>query len=141
MEFLSTRKVMTLGTDSASMGPLPSLAEPTHYAGLKYGMIWTEGATNLGALPETGAFYCMFGPKHKDGPYGEGRAFAIAGGELPRRLIDSAKSKRSVDLTLTQSGYLRSTLNRDQAEFQGDLEVIAHAGVIQAIPEGLDLAF
>ena len=42
---------MTLGTDSASMGPLPDLAEPTHYAGLKHGMIWTEGATNLGALP------------------------------------------------------------------------------------------
>ena len=48
MEFLATRNVMTLGTDSASMGPLPNLAEPTHYAGLKYGMIWTESATNLG---------------------------------------------------------------------------------------------
>ena len=42
MEFLATRGVMTLGTDSASMGPLPDLAEPTHYAGLKHGMIWTE---------------------------------------------------------------------------------------------------
>ncbi len=74
MEFLATRKVMTLGTDSASMGPLPSLAEPTHYAGLKHGMIWTEGATNLGELPPTGAFYCLLCPKHKNGPYGEGRA-------------------------------------------------------------------
>ena len=55
---LAKRGVLTLGTDSASMGPLPDLAEPTHYAGLKYGMIWTEGATNLGALPSTGAFYC-----------------------------------------------------------------------------------
>ena len=65
MEFLATRGVMTLGTDSASMGPLPDLAEPTHFAGLKHGMIWTESATNLGALPPTGAFYCMLGPKHQ----------------------------------------------------------------------------
>jgi len=39
MELLAERGVMTLGTDSASMGPLPDLAEPTHYAGLKHGMI------------------------------------------------------------------------------------------------------
>ena len=109
MEFLATRKVMTLGTDSASMGPLPTLAEPTHYAGLQHGMIWTEGATNLGALPPTGAFYCMFGPKHKDGPYGEGRAFAIAGGDLPKRLIESAKAKRAIDLTPTLAANLPVT--------------------------------
>ena len=101
MEFLATREVMTLGTDSASMGPLPTLAEPTHYAGLKHGMIWTEAATNLGALPPTGAFYCMLGPKHKDGPYSEARAFAIAGGDLPKRLIESARSKRAIDLSPT----------------------------------------
>jgi len=101
MEFLATRKVMTLGCDSPSMGPLPTLAEPTHYAGLKYGMIWTEGATNLSALPPTGAFYCLLSPKHKDGPYGEGRAFAIVGGELPMRLIESAKNKRAIDLSPT----------------------------------------
>jgi len=99
MEFLATRKVMTLGTDSPSMGPLPTLAEPTHYAGLKYGMIWTESATNLGALPPTGSFYCLLGPRHKDGPYSEGRAFAIVGGDLPMRLIDSAKNKRAIDLS------------------------------------------
>ncbi|MDA0591462.1 MAG: cyclase family protein [Planctomycetota bacterium] len=101
MEFLATRKVMTLGTDSASMGPLPNLAEPTHYAGLKYGMIWTEGATNLGELPSTGAFYTLLGPKHKDGPYSEGRAFAIAGGDLPQRLIAASKAKRAIDLSPT----------------------------------------
>jgi len=101
MEFLATRKVMTLGTDSASMGPLPDLAEPTHYAGLKYGMIWTEGATNLGKLPTTGAFYTLLGPRHKDGPYGEGRAFAIAGGKLPARLIAASKAKRAIDLSPT----------------------------------------
>ena len=42
MELLCKRGVLTLGTDSASMGPLPDLAEPTHYAGLRFGMIWTE---------------------------------------------------------------------------------------------------
>ncbi len=103
MELLATRGVMTLGTDSASMGPLPNLAEPTHYAGLKYGMIWTEGATRLGALPSTGAFYCLLGPKHEGGPYSEGRAFAIAGGDLPQRLIDSCRNKRVADLSPTLS--------------------------------------
>ncbi len=101
MEFLATRKVMALGTDSPSMGPLPDLAEPTHYAGLKYGMIWTEGATNLGTLPPTGAFYCLLSPKHQGGPYGEGRAFSIVGGELPQKLIESARSKRALDLSPT----------------------------------------
>ena len=103
MEFLGKRGVLTLGTDSASMGPLPDLAEPSHYAGLKYGMIWTEGASNLGELPATGAFYCLLSPKHKDGPYSEGRAFSIVGGELPKRLIDSCRSKRAVDLSPTLS--------------------------------------
>ncbi|MEC9095523.1 MAG: cyclase family protein [Planctomycetota bacterium] len=106
MEFLATRKVMTLGTDSASMGPIPTLAEPTHYAGLKYGMIWTESATNLGALPPTGAFYILLHPRHKDGAYSEGRAFAIVGGDLPARLIESARNKRAIDLSPTLAqGY------------------------------------
>ena len=101
MEFLATRGVMTLGTDSASMGPMPNLAEPTHYAGLRHGMIWTEAATNLSALPPTGAFYCMLGPKHANGPYSEARAFAVVGGDLPARLIDSARNKRAIDLSPT----------------------------------------
>jgi kynurenine formamidase len=109
MEFLATRGVMTLGTDSASMGPLPDLAEPTHFAGLKHGMIWTEGATNLGALPPTGAFYCLLGPKHEGGPYSEGRAFSIVGGELPQRLIDACRHKRAVDLSPTLSPKLPVT--------------------------------
>ncbi len=99
MEFLATRGVMSLGTDSASMGPLPDLAEPTHFAGLKHGMIWTESATNLGALPPTGAFYCILSPKYQGGPYGEGRAFSIVGGDLPKRLIEASKNKRAVDLS------------------------------------------
>lgn len=103
MEFLGKRGVLTLGTDSASMGPLPNLAEPTHYAGLKYGMIWTEGATNLNVLPPTGAFYCLLGPKHEGGPYSEGRAFSVAGGDLPKRLIESCRNKRAIDLSPTLS--------------------------------------
>ncbi|MCX7401072.1 MAG: cyclase family protein [Planctomycetales bacterium] len=103
MEFLATRGVMTLGTDSASMGPMPNLAEPTHYAGLRHGMIWTEGATNLSQLPSTGAFYCMLSPKHADGMYSETRVFAIVGGELPKRLIESTRNKRAVDLSPTLS--------------------------------------
>jgi kynurenine formamidase len=109
MELLGQRGVLTLGTDSASMGPLPDLAEPTHYAGLKYGMIWTEGATNLGVLPPTGAFYCMLSPKHEGGPYAEGRAFSIVGGSLPRRLIESCRQKRAVDLSPTLSPKLSLT--------------------------------
>lgn len=101
MEFLAQRGVMALGTDSPSMGPMPDMAEPTHYAGLRHGMIWTEGATQLNALPSTGAFYCFLGPKHEGGPYGEGRAFSIVGGELPQRLIESCKNKRAIDLSPT----------------------------------------
>jgi kynurenine formamidase len=106
MEFLGTRRVMTLGTDSASMGPLPNLAEPTHYAGLKYGMIWTESATNLGALPTTGTFYCMIGPKHAGGLYSEGRAFAVVGNPLASRLIESARQKNVADLSVTLDNTL-----------------------------------
>ncbi|MBL8850348.1 MAG: cyclase family protein [Planctomycetaceae bacterium] len=109
MEFLAKRGVMTLGTDSASMGPLPNLAEPTHFAGLRHGMIWTEGATNLGALPATGAFYCNLSPKHEGGPYAEGRAFSIVGGDLPGRLIEACRNKRAVDLTPVLSPRLPVT--------------------------------
>lgn len=101
MEWLGKKGVMALGTDSASMGPMPDLAEPTHYAGLKYGMIWTEGAIGLGALPTTGAFYCFLGPKHEGGPYSNGRAFSIVGGDLPGKLIDACRNKRAIDLSPT----------------------------------------
>src|SRR4051794_4097499 len=47
VEFLAGRKVMNLGTDSPSMGPIPDLAVDTHVAGLKRGMVWTEGAIGL----------------------------------------------------------------------------------------------
>lgn len=109
MEYLAGRGVATLGTDSTSMGPLPDLAEPTHYAGLRHGMIWTESATGLGALPETGAFYCMIGPRHAGGAFSEGRAFAVVGDPLARRLIDAARQKRAVDLSVILADDLPAT--------------------------------
>ena len=96
MEFLATRGVMTPGTDSASMGPLPDLAEPTHYAGLRHGMIWAESATNLGVLPPVGGFFCLLAPKHEGGPYSEARAFSIVGGtpsETDRVLQTKARDR------------------------------------------------
>ena len=103
MEYLCRRQVFHIGTDSPSMGPIPDLAEATHYAALKHGAIFTEGATGLGQLPPTGAFYCQMGPKHKDGPYGESRAFAIVGKPLASRLIKSARNKRVLDLSVVNS--------------------------------------
>jgi kynurenine formamidase len=105
MEYLGGRKVMTLGIDSTSMGPIPDLAEPTHIAGLKFGMIWTESATGLGQLPTTGAFYCSMGPKHAGGPYTEARALAVVG-PLARELIRSARKKNVVDLSVVLSADL-----------------------------------
>ena len=77
MDYLGSRGVKSAGTDSPSMGPIPDLAEPTHYAGLKHGMIWAESVTGLGGLPSTGAFYCVLAPKHAGGATSESRAFAI----------------------------------------------------------------
>jgi kynurenine formamidase len=101
MEYLATRKVMTLGCDSPSMGPIPDLAAATHTAGLKHGMIWTESATGLGELPATGAFYCCMGPRHAGGMYTEGRAFAVLDRALAGRLIESARKKQVADLSVT----------------------------------------
>ena len=109
MEYLAGRGVRALGTDSPSMGPLPDLAEPTHYAGLKHGMIWTEGVIGLGKLPSTGAFYCMLGPKHSGAPFGEGRAFAIVEKPLAARLVDSVRKMRVVDLSVTLAPELPVT--------------------------------
>src|SRR5215831_3164184 len=99
MEYLATRKVMSLGTDSPSMGPIPgAIGEETHFAGLKHGMMWTEGATGLSGLPTNGAFYCLLAPKVVGGIGGSGRAFAIVGDPLAAKLIDSARKKNVVDL-------------------------------------------
>jgi len=109
MEYLASRNVLALATDSVSMGPLPDLAEPTHYAGLKHGMIWVESGTGFGQLPATGAFFCMLAPKHAGDPYAECRAFAIGPGPLASRLIDSARRKRVVDLSVALAEDLPCT--------------------------------
>jgi kynurenine formamidase len=100
MAYLASRGVLAAGTDSASMGPLPDLAEPTHFAGLKHGMIWTESATGLGALPATGAFYAMLGPRHAGSMGSEIRALAITGDSLAPWLIAAARRKQVVDLSV-----------------------------------------
>src|SRR5215475_4769204 len=101
MEYLAGRKVMSLGTDSPSMGPIPGpIGEETHFAGLKHGMIWTEAATGLGGLPPTGAFYCILAPKVVGGIGGPGRALAVVGEPLARRLIESARRKHVIDLSV-----------------------------------------
>ena len=99
MDYIGSRGVMAAGTDSPSMGPIPDLAEPSHYAGLKHGMLWTESGTGYGQLPPTGAFYCMLGPKLVDSPTAAARAFAIVGGPA-RQLIESVRNKHAVDLSV-----------------------------------------
>jgi kynurenine formamidase len=101
LDYLGSLQVMAAGTDSPSMGPIPDLAEATHLGWLRHGMIWTESATNFGALPATGAFYCMLGPKYAGGIASEARAFAITGSPLAQTLIDSVRNKRAVDLSVT----------------------------------------
>ena len=108
MTLLGQRGVMHVGCDSPSMGPLPDLAEPTHIAGLKFGMIFTEGVTRLN-LVSPGSFYCVLGPRHAKGMYGEGRALAIPPGQLARRLIASAIAKRAVDLSVINDSQLPIT--------------------------------
>lgn len=106
MDYIGGLGVMSAGTDSPSMGPFPDLAEPTHLAGLKHGMIWTESGTGFGKLPTTGAFYCMLGPKHT-GSFGtEARAFAIVGDPLAGKLIESVRRKQAIDLTVPLSTVL-----------------------------------
>lgn len=101
MEYLGQQGVMTLGLDGASMGPLPDLAVATHQAGGKRGMIWIECATNLGSLPDTGAFVAILGAKHAGGSGGECRVVAITEPQLAARLIGNARAERVVDLSVT----------------------------------------
>ncbi|MGE0605609.1 MAG: cyclase family protein [Pirellulales bacterium] len=104
MDYLASRGVMTLGTDSPSMGPIPGdLAPRVHVAGLKHGMIWTECGTRYGQLPATGAFYCMVGVKHAGSSGSEGRAFAIEPGSLAERLNAASRQHQVVDLSVTLS--------------------------------------
>ena len=49
------------------------------------------------------------GPRHTDGPYGEGRSFAIQPGKLATRLIASARANRAIDLSVVLSSDLPVT--------------------------------
>lgn len=103
LEYIASKNVMHMGTDSPSMGTLPDIPNEVHVAGLKHGGIFTEGATGLGQLPTTGAFYCMMGPKHIGGAYGEGRAFSIVGDPVASFLIEAVRNKRAADLSVQMS--------------------------------------
>jgi hypothetical protein len=43
----------------------------------------------------------MLTPKHEGGPYSECRACSIVDGKLAKRLIDSCKNKRAIELSPT----------------------------------------
>jgi len=76
MEYLHSKGVWHVATDGPSMGPVEA-GQPTHVAGLKYGMSWTEFCTNLGKLPARGAYFISIHPKIIDGSGGMARAIAI----------------------------------------------------------------
>jgi kynurenine formamidase len=101
MTYLADKGVMTLGLDGPSMGPLPDMAVATHQAGGQRGLIWVEGATNLGSLPPSGSFIAILAAKHAGGSGGECRCVAITDKPLASRLNDSARRKRVVDLSVT----------------------------------------
>lgn len=106
MDYLGSLGVMTAGTDGPSMGPLGPLALETHAAGLKYGMIWAEGVTNLGNIPTLGAFYSQLPPKHGGGIGAEIRAFTVVGSPLSKWLVNAARGKRVLDLSVQLSENL-----------------------------------
>jgi kynurenine formamidase len=76
MEYLHSKGVWHVATDGPSMGPVEA-GQPTHVAGLKYGMSWTELCTNLGKLPARGAYFISLHAKIVDGSGGIARAIAI----------------------------------------------------------------
>jgi kynurenine formamidase len=102
MAYMAKKGITAVGCDSPTMGPMPDLAAAVHDEGLMRGLVFTEGATNLKKLPPTGAFYCMMGPRHFEGPYGEGRAFAIVGGPA-KALIKAARTKQVADLSVVMA--------------------------------------
>ena len=106
MEYIAKKGVRHVVVDSPSMGPMPDLQEPTHFAGLKYGAIFTEGAIGLGQLPPTGAFYWCSGPRHTNSPCSEARALAVTRPEVAKFLINATRAKRVIDLTVVLDASL-----------------------------------
>ncbi|MBX9787641.1 MAG: cyclase family protein [Pirellulales bacterium] len=100
--YLAGRRVMTLATDSPSMGPLPKeIAAETHLVGLRQGMCWVESGTNFGKLPAMGACFCLLPIRHVGGAGAETRALAITDPALARRLIAGARNRQVADLSVT----------------------------------------
>jgi len=100
MEYIAQKGVRHIAVDSPSMGPFPNLQEPTHFAGLKYGAIFTESAKGLNQLPATGTFYWCSGPRHALSPCCEARALAITEPNVAKFLIKSTREKRVTDLSV-----------------------------------------
>lgn len=76
VELMNDRGVKHIATDAPSFGAAEN-PQPSHVAGLKYGMTWTEGATRLGSLPLRGAFYVAAPYKVIDQQAAIARAFAL----------------------------------------------------------------
>lgn len=76
MEYLFEKGIEHVGIDTVSMGPIQA-DEPTHWAGLGRGMIFTEKLCNLGELPNRGAYFMFLPLKVEGGGAGPGRALAI----------------------------------------------------------------
>ncbi len=56
MEYLFQRGIMHVGVDCPSVGAVEN-GQPSHVAGLKHGMCYSEMLVNLGDLPPRGAFF------------------------------------------------------------------------------------
>ncbi|HEY1784369.1 MAG TPA: cyclase family protein [Pirellulales bacterium] len=119
MKLLGERQVWAAGTDGASMGPVGPIAVATHQAGGQYGLVWTECATDLGALPETGALHAIMANKHVGGSGGEARALAITEPKLAAKLLAMVRAKRVADLSVLLDEDLPVTWPGEKAGLEG----------------------
>jgi isatin hydrolase len=69
--------VRHIATDAPSFGAAEN-PQPSHVAGLRLGMTWTESAVRLGTLPQRGAFYMCAPYKEQEQQGGIVRAFAFS---------------------------------------------------------------
>ncbi len=80
MDYLHGKGVWHLGTDGPSMGYTDG-GLPTHAAGLKYGMSWTELLIDLDQLPARGAYFVSLPLKIADQSGSPARAIAFVPNE------------------------------------------------------------
>ena len=106
---LGARGVWAFACDGPSLGPVPDFAVATHLAAAQLGMIGTEGGTQFGRLPRTGALYAMVPANHAGGSGGEARAFAITHAPLAAKLISKVRQKRVADLSVVLADDLPVT--------------------------------